>query len=75
MIELWGMTEMVRCIFDNTKTRKIGKRCFGKASDTLETKEIDSIGNEVENSKAYFLLDTIKKNPKRGFFYKYNKIL
>ena len=73
MIELWGMTEMVRCIFDNTKTRKIGKRCFGKASDTLETKVIDSIGNEVENSKGLFFIRYNKKNPKRGFFYKYNK--
>ena len=47
MIELWGMTEMVRCIFDNQKNRKIGKRCFGKATFGLETKVINKYGNEV----------------------------
>ena len=73
MIELWGMTEMVRCIFDNTKNRKIGKRCFGKATHGLETKVINKNGNEVFNSEGEFLIRFNKQKPKTGFFSKYNK--
>ena len=73
MIELWGMTEMVRCIFDNQKNRKIGKRCFGKVTHGLETKVINKNGNEVFNSEGEFLIRFNKQKPKTGFFSKYNK--
>ena len=73
MIELWGMTEMVRCIFDNQKSRKIGKRCFGKVTYGLETKVINKYGNEVLNSEGEFLIRFNKQKPKTGFFSMYNK--
>ena len=73
MIELWGMTEMVRCIFDYKKNRKIGKRCFGQISDGLETKVINKSGNVIINSEGLFFIRYNKKNPKTGFFSKYNK--
>ena len=38
MVELWGMTEMVRCIFDHKKNRKIGERSFGKPDDHWKQK-------------------------------------
>ena len=56
MIELWGITEMVRCIFDHEKNRKTGKRCFGRVISGLETKVIDQSGNELINSKGSFLI-------------------
>ncbi len=73
MIELWGMTEMVKCIFDNEKNRKIGKRCFGKVSHGLETKVINNRGEEIFSSEGNFLIRFNKLNPKKGFFTKYNK--
>ena len=73
MIELWGMTEMVRCIYDNKKSRKIGKRCFGKISHGLETKVINKNGQEIFNSEGNFLIRFNKRSPKTGFFTMYNK--
>ena len=73
MVELWGMTEMVRCIFDNQKDRKVGKRCFGKVSSGLETKVIDDAGKSILNSEGQFLIRFNKKSPTTGFFLKYNK--
>lgn len=73
MIELWGMTEMVRCIYDNEKNRIIGKRCFGKISDGLETKVINESGKEVFDSAGNFFIRFNKQKPKTGFFSMYNK--
>ncbi|MDC3024086.1 AMP-binding protein [Alphaproteobacteria bacterium] len=73
MIELWGMTEMVRCIYDNEKTRQVGKKCFGKASNSLETKVINKKGEEIFNSQGNFLIRFNKNSPKTGFFTMYNK--
>ena len=67
MIELWGMTEMVRCIFDFKRNRKVGKRCFGKTSDEIETKVVDQNGKELINKKGLFFIRYNKKNPKRVF--------
>ena len=45
--------------FDFERNRKVGKRCFGKTSDEIETKVVDQNGKELIN--------------KKGFFHKYNK--
>ena len=69
MIELWGMTEMVRCIFDFKKEyRKVGKRCFGKPDNSLETIVINSLGKSVTNEQGELLIRHNKANPKKGFF-------
>ena len=73
MIELWGMTEMVRCIYDHRKSRVIGKRCFGKADTTLEIKIIDSKGKDVINKEGELLIRNSKSTPKKGFFSGYYK--
>ena len=31
MIEVWGMTEMVRVLFDNQAPRQVGTSAFGRA--------------------------------------------
>ncbi len=68
MVELWGMTEMVRCIFDHKKSRKIGKRCFGKPDDSLETKVINSSKKSVLNEEGELIIRQSKSTPKKGFF-------
>ena len=74
MIELWGMTEMVRCIFDFKKEyRKVGKRCFGKPDSSLETIVINSLGKSVTNEEGELLIRHNKANPKKGFFDGYYK--
>tara|TARA_A100001011_G_scaffold265601_1_gene274430 strand:- start:2082 stop:3710 length:1629 start_codon:yes stop_codon:yes gene_type:complete len=74
MIELWGMTEMVRCIFDfRKKYRKVGKRCFGKSDNTLETIVINNLGKSVTNEEGELLIRHNKENPKKGFFDGYYK--
>ncbi len=68
MVELWGMTEMVRCIFDYKKSRKIGKRCFGKPDDSLETRVINSSKKSVLNEEGELIIRQSKKYTKKGFF-------
>ncbi len=68
MVELWGMTEMVRCIFDHKKNRKIGKRCFGKPDDSLETRVINSFKKSVLNEEGELIIRQSKSTPKKGFF-------
>ena len=67
MIELWGMTEMVRCIFDNNKDREVGSRCIGKPKDIIETKVIDTNGKEIINQPGQLLIRYSKKNPKKYY--------
>ena len=73
MIELWGMTEMVRCIFDNNKDREVGSRCIGRPKDIIETKVIDTKGKEIINQPGQLLIRYSKKNPKKYFFSGYYK--
>ena len=73
MIELWGMTEMVRCIYDYRKPRVLGKRRFGKVDTTLEVKIIDSKGKDVINKEGELLIRNSKETPKKGFFSGYYK--
>ena len=73
MIELWGMTEMVRCIYDFKKNRAVGKRCFGRNDSSLEVKVISNIGKSLINKEGEMLIRHSKKDPKKGFFKGYFK--
>ena len=41
LIEIWGMTEMVRVIIDNQVPREVGTRAFGRVSPGLEVRVVD----------------------------------
>ena len=41
MVELWGMTEMVRVLADNFEPRQIGTRAFGRAVPGIEVRVVD----------------------------------
>ena len=73
MLELWGMTEMVRCIYDYKKNRKIGKRCFGKPDNSLEVKVIDNRGENLINKEGELLIRHSNEIPDKGFFSGYYK--
>lgn len=71
MVELWGMTEMVRCIYDNYKTRKVGKRCIGKPDKSLQTKVVNANGHKVINKPGELLIRHNRTEPRKGFFLGY----
>ena len=46
LIELWGMTEMVRVLADSIEPRHVGTRAFGRAIDGVEARVVDDDGRE-----------------------------
>ena len=46
LIEIWGMTEMVRAIIDNQMPREVGTRAFGRAMPCAEVRVVDD--NDVD---------------------------
>ena len=46
LIEIWGMTEMVRAIIDNQLPREVGTRAFGRVTPGLEVRVVDD--NDVD---------------------------
>ena len=44
LIEIWGMTEMVRATFDNQPPRQVGTRVFGRAMPGLDIRVVDDAG-------------------------------
>ena len=42
MIEVWGMTEMCRCLGDYEEPRRIDTRAIGRAVDTLEIRVVEA---------------------------------
>ena len=73
MIELWGMTEMVRCIFDHKKDRDIGMRCIGNPQNICEIKVVNELGKKVNNKPGEMLIRYSKRYPRQGFFNGYYK--
>jgi crotonobetaine/carnitine-CoA ligase len=47
LIEVWGMTEMVRVLADNAPPRKVGTRAFGRAVPSVEVRVVDDADREV----------------------------
>ncbi len=46
LIEIWGMTEMVRAIIDNQLPREVGTRAFGRVTPGIEVRVVDD--NDVD---------------------------
>ena len=51
LVELWGMTEIVRVISDHHAPRQIGTRAFGRAEPGLEVCVVDEAGTEVADGQ------------------------
>ena len=47
LVEIWGMTEMVRAIFDSEVPRKVGTRAFGRVRAGLEVRVVDDADGDV----------------------------
>ena len=52
MIELWGMTEMVRVLSDSHEPRQIGTRAFGRAVPGVDVRVVDDHDRDVPDGAA-----------------------
>lgn len=50
LIEIWGMTEMVRVLADSFEPRQVGTRAFGRTIPGVEIRIVDDQDNDVEDS-------------------------
>jgi crotonobetaine/carnitine-CoA ligase len=74
MVELWGMTEMVRVLGDVHEPRQIGTRAFGRAVPGVEVRVVDDAGREVaDETPGEMLVRHSAATPRRGCFSGYLK--
>jgi len=69
LIEIWGMTEMVRATFDNQAPRQVGTRVFGRAVPGLEIRVVDDQGRELpDGTPGEMLIRHSATTPRKDFF-------
>jgi acyl-CoA synthetase (AMP-forming)/AMP-acid ligase II len=51
LVELWGMTEMVRVLTDNAEPRQVGTRAFGRAVPGIDTRVVDENDRDVPDGR------------------------
>ncbi|MBV8193012.1 MAG: AMP-binding protein [Alphaproteobacteria bacterium] len=74
MVELWGMTEMVRVLGDVDEPRQVGTRAFGRAMPGVEVRVVDDGGHDVpDESPGELLVRHSAETPRRGCFSGYLK--
>jgi crotonobetaine/carnitine-CoA ligase len=74
LIEVWGMTEMVRVLFDNIPPRQVGTRAFGRPVPGIDVRVVDEHDNEVPRGTAgEMVLRHSAETPRRGFYSGYLK--
>jgi len=52
LVEVWGMTEMVRILIDNHAPRRIGSRAFGRAVPGVEVRVVDEQDRDVPDGES-----------------------
>jgi acyl-CoA synthetase (AMP-forming)/AMP-acid ligase II len=74
LIEVWGMTEMVRVLGDNFEPRQAGTRAFGRAVPGIEVRVVDDGDRDVADGQpGEMLVRHSAATPRRGFFSGYLK--
>jgi crotonobetaine/carnitine-CoA ligase len=74
MIELWGMTEMVRVLGDTVEPRQVGTRAFGRAVPGVEVRIVDDADRDVAaDQPGEMLVRHSAATPRRGCFSGYLK--
>lgn len=69
LLELWGMTEMVRPLCDNHAPRQIGTRAFGRARPGLDACVMDESGHVVpDDTPGELVVRYSAATPRRHFF-------
>ena len=74
MIELWGMTEMVRVLGDTAPPRQVGTRAFGRAVPGVEVRVVDDADRDAADGQpGEMLVRHSAATPRRGCFSGYLK--
>ncbi|HRD74808.1 MAG TPA: AMP-binding protein, partial [Hyphomicrobiaceae bacterium] len=74
LIEVWGMTEMVRVLNDSVAPRQIGTRAFGRPQPGVEIRVVDDHDREVPaGTPGEMTLRHSAATPRRGAFSGYLK--
>ena len=74
MIELWGMTEMVRVLGDTVEPRQVGTRAFGRAMPGIDVRVVDDEDRDVPGEMpGELLVRHSAATPRRGCFSGYLK--
>ena len=69
LLEIWGMTEMVRALVDNTPPRQVGTRAFGRAQPGLDVRVVDQTDQDVANgTPGELLIRHSARTPRQDFF-------
>ena len=69
LLELWGMTEMVRALVDNMPPRKVGTRAFGRAVAGVEARVVDDADEEVpDGAPGELVIRHSEATPRKDFF-------
>jgi acyl-CoA synthetase (AMP-forming)/AMP-acid ligase II len=74
LVEIWGMTEMVRLLADSTEPRQVGTRAFGRATPGIDVRVAGDEDREVPDGvPGEMLLRHSAATPRRGAFSGYLK--
>jgi crotonobetaine/carnitine-CoA ligase len=69
MVEVWGMTEMVRILADNHSPRQVGTRAFGRAVPGVEVRVVDAEDHDVPDGEpGEMVIRHSEATPRRHFF-------
>lgn len=69
LIEIWGMTEMVRAIIDNQLPREVGTRAFGRVRPGVEVRVVDDADADMPAGQAgEMIVRHSDATPRKHFF-------
>lgn len=69
LIEVWGMTEMVRVLLDNVAPRPVGTRAFGRAVPGIDVRVVDEKDSEVPDGiPGEMTIRHSAEAPRKAFF-------
>jgi len=69
LVELWGMTEMVRLLSDCIEPRQVGTRAFGRAVPGVEVRVVDENDRDLPDGRpGELLIRHSAATPRRAFF-------
>jgi crotonobetaine/carnitine-CoA ligase len=69
LLELWGMTEMVRMLVDNMPPRQVGTRAFGRAVPGVEARVVDEADCvQPDGTPGELVIRHSEATPRKDFF-------
>ena len=74
LLELWGMSEVGRCLIDNVEPRRVGTRAFGRPDGTIRARVVgDGMQDVAVGDVGELLVQSDDADPRRAFFSGYLK--